>query len=158
VLDSGADGRTRTGDLLYSRWGRPVKPIRDASRFVWQVSEPIEVKPVWSRSGGLALVCDKCLNVRFPEDFPEHAGDERLKLREWLKDRLKAEGHWGAVRATGTTCLDVCAVGRVTILIDPVGKGGEQQCLVFDPLEDRELIYQTIVRALAPPLKTEQPA
>jgi len=122
------------------------------------VSEPIEVKPMWRRAGGLALVCEKCLNVRFPEDFPEHAGDERLKLREWLKDRLKAEGHWGAVRATGTTCLDVCAVGRVTILIDPIGKGGEQQCLVFDPLEDRELIYQTIVHALAPPLKTEQPA
>ena len=47
---------------------------------------------------------------------------------------------------------------NVSILIDPVGKGGEQQCLVFNPLEDRELIYQTIVRALAPPLRTEQPA
>jgi hypothetical protein len=114
------------------------------------VSEPIEVKPMWRRAGGLALVCEKCLNVRFPEDFPEHAGDERLKLREWLKDRLKADGHWGAVRATGTTCLDVCAVGRVTVLLDPIGRGGEQRCLVFDPLEDRELIYATIVRELAP--------
>ena len=105
---------------------------------------------MWRRAGGLALVCEKCLNVRFPEDFPEHAGDERLKLREWLKDRLKADGHWGAVRATGTTCLDVCAVGRVTVLLDPIGRGGEQRCLVFDPLEDRELIYATIVRELAP--------
>jgi hypothetical protein len=74
----------------------------------------------------LALICEKCLNVRFAEDFPEHAGDERLKLREWLKERLKREGY------------------------DPVGAGGEQQCLVFDPLEERELIYETIVRALAP--------
>jgi hypothetical protein len=114
------------------------------------VSEPIEVRPLWRRGGGLALVCEKCLNVRFPEDFPEHAGDERLHLRAWLKDRLKAEGHWGAIRATGTTCLDVCAPGRVTVFIDPVGRGGEQKCLVFDPLEDRELIYQTIVRELAP--------
>ncbi|MDQ6941253.1 MAG: hypothetical protein M3169_01920 [Candidatus Eremiobacteraeota bacterium] len=114
------------------------------------MSEPIEVKPMWRRAGGLALVCEKCLNVRFPEDFPEHAGDERLKLREWLKDRLKAQGHWGVVRAVGTTCLDVCAVGRVTVLLDPMGRGGEQRCLVFDPLEDRELIYQTILRELAP--------
>ena len=114
------------------------------------MSEPLEVNPAWRRSGGLALICQKCLDVRFPEDFPEHAGDERLHLREWLKDRLKAEGHWGPVRATGSTCLDVCAKGRVTILLDPIGKGGEQRCLVFDPLEDREQIYQTIVATLSP--------
>jgi hypothetical protein len=107
--------------------------------------------PPWRRDGGLALVCEKCLNVRFPEDFPEHAGDERLRLREWLKDRLKHEGHWGAIRATGTTCLDVCAKGRVTIVIAPAARGGTPTCLVFDPLEDRELIYQTIVRELAVP-------
>jgi hypothetical protein len=115
------------------------------------VSEPIEVRPQWRRHGGLAFVCEKCLNVRFAEDFPEHAGDERLKLRFWLKDRLKAEGHWGTVRVSGTTCLDVCALGRVTVLIDPAARGTEQKVLVFDPLEDRELIYQTIVRELVPP-------
>ena len=115
------------------------------------MSEPLEVRPLWRRHGGLALVCEKCLNVRFAEDFPEHAGDPRLHLRAWLKDRLKADGHWGPVRATGTTCLDVCAPGRVTILIDPAGRGGEQKVLVFDPLEDRERIYETVVRELAPP-------
>jgi hypothetical protein len=121
------------------------------------VSEPLQVHPSWDRSGGLVLVCEKCLNVRFPEDVPEHAGDERLKLREWLKDRLKRDGHWGAIRATGTTCLDVCAKGRVTLFIDPVGAGGEARCLVFDPLEDRELIYQTIVRDLAPQPREKAP-
>ena len=114
------------------------------------MSEPLQVHPSWDRNGGLALICDKCLNVRFAEDFPEHAGDERLKLRGWLKERLKAEGYWGQIRAVGTSCLDVCAKGRVTIFLDPVAGGGEQQCLVFDPLEDRELIYETIVRTLAP--------
>jgi hypothetical protein len=133
-----------------------MKPNRNASRLVPDVSDPIEVKPLWRRAGGLALVCEKCLNVRFPEDFPEHAGDERLKLREWLKDKLKAEGHWGAIRATGTTCLDVCATGRVTILIDPIARGSEQRCLVFDPLEDRELIYRTIVDELAPVVNIER--
>jgi hypothetical protein len=114
------------------------------------VSEPLQVHPSWDRSGGLALVCDKCLTTRFAEDFPKLADDERLKLRGWLKERLKHEGYWGAIRVTGTTCLDVCAKGRVTIFLDPVGVGGEQQCLLFDPLEDREVIYETIVRTLAP--------
>lgn len=137
-----------------------MKPTESGLRSRAHVSDPIEVKPLWRRAGGLALVCDKCLNVRLPEDFPQYAGDERLKLREWLKDRLKSEGHWGAIRATGTSCLDVCAIGRVTILIDPVGRGGEQRCLVFDPLEDRELIYRTIVDALAPVvnIETDRPA
>ena len=121
------------------------------------MSEPVEVNPSWRREGGLALVCEKCLNVRFPEDFPEHAGDERLHLREWLKERLKAEGHWGPVRATGTTCLDVCAKGRVTIFLDPAGKGGEQRCVVFDPLEDREQIYATIVQTLSPHANEKAP-
>jgi len=121
------------------------------------VSEPLQVHPSWDRHGGLALICEKCLNVRFPEDFPEHAGDERLKLREWLKERLKREGHWGLIRAVGSTCLDVCAKGGVTVFLDPVGAGGEQQCLVFDPLEDRELIYETIVRTLAPAAMEKTP-
>ena len=121
------------------------------------MSEPVEVNPSWRREGGLALVCDKCLNVRFAEDFPERAGDERLRLREWLKERLKAEGHWGPVRATGTTCLDVCAKGRVTIFLDPAGKGGQQRCLVFDPLEDREQIYETIVQTLSPRANEKAP-
>jgi hypothetical protein len=119
-------------------------------------SKPIEVKPTWRREGGLALVCEKCLDVRFPEDFPEHAGDERLHLRGWLKDRLKAEGHWGPVRAVGTSCLDVCAKGRVTVLIDPIGRGGQQRCLVFDALEGREAVYETIVRELAPEQTTQK--
>lgn len=119
------------------------------------MGQPIEVSPAWKRQGGLALVCEKCLNVRFGEDFPEHAGDERLHLRAWLKDRLKADGHWGAIRATGTTCLDVCAKGRVTVLLDPVGRGGEQKCLVLNPLEEREQLYELIVSELAPQ-KTEK--
>ena len=119
------------------------------------MGQPIEVSPAWQGQGGLALVCEKCLNVRFPEDFPEHAGDERLHLRAWLKDRLKADGHWGAIRATGTTYLDVCAKGRVTVLLDPVGRGGEQKCIVVNQLEDREQLYDAIVSELAPQ-KTEK--
>ncbi len=131
-----------------------MEPLADTANVVG-MGQPIEVNPVWKRQGGLALVCEKCSNVRFPEDFPEHAGDERLQVRAWLKDRLKADGHWGAVRATGTSCLDVCAKGRVTVLLDPVGRGGEQKVLVFDPLEQREQLYDLIVSELAPQ-KTEK--
>jgi hypothetical protein len=131
-----------------------VEPLPGTANLA-AMGQPIEVNPVWKRQGGLALVCEKCSNVRFPEDFPEHAGDERLHVRAWLKERLKADGHWGAVRATGTSCLDVCAKGRVTVLLDPVGRGGEQKALVFDPLEEREQLYDLIVSELAP-RKTEK--
>lgn len=110
---------------------------------------PIEAKPIWAKSGGLALVCEKCSAQRFIEDFPEYAGDERLELKRWLKDRLKAEGKWGPIRVVMTSCLDVCARGGVTILIDPIARGGEQRCLVFEAL-DRESIYERIVAELSP--------
>ena len=56
--------------------------------------EPIvEVTPVWER-GGVAVVCEKCTKQRYQEDFPAAAGDERLEIKGYLKDRLKAEGRW----------------------------------------------------------------
>jgi len=113
------------------------------------MAEPIEAKPIWTKSGGLALICEKCTKERFVEDFPEHAGDERLEIKRWLKDRLKAEGKWGAIRVVMTSCLDVCARGRVTVFIDPIANGAKQRCLVFDAL-DRESIYERIVNELSP--------
>jgi len=118
--------------------------------------KPVEVKPIWTKSGGLALVCEKCTAQRYVEDFPEFAGDERLELKRWLKDRLKAEGKWGPIRVVTTSCLDVCARGRVTILIDPVASGKAQTCLAFDVL-DREAIYERIVAELEP-AKEKEPA
>jgi hypothetical protein len=117
--------------------------------------KPVEAKPIWAKSGGLALVCEKCTAQRFVEDFPEFAGDERLELKRWLKDRLKAEGKWGPIRVVMTSCLDVCARGRVTILIDPVASGNAQTCLAFDVF-DREAIYERIVAELEP-VKEKEP-
>lgn len=108
----------------------------------------VKVNPAWKRNGGLALVCEKCTNVRYLEDFPEAAGDERLRVREYLKDRLKASGHWGDIRAVGTTCLDVCGKGTVTVLLDPIASGAEQQCIVVDPMTERDALYDQIVAAL----------
>lgn len=105
-----------------------------------------EVKPKWLRSG-LVLVCERCFEERIPEEDPEVA--ERIgdfHLRNWLKERLKTEGRWGAIRAVSTSCMDVCARGRVTVCIEP--QHGDPMVMVVDPVEEREAIYERIVKEL----------
>ena len=110
----------------------------------------VEATAVWER-GGIAVVCEKCTKVRFPEDFPEHAGDARLEVKDWLKTRLKDEGRWGPIRVVTSSCLDLCARGGVTVLLDPIGcDAGESHVLVVDPLEGREELYARIVTDLSP--------
>ena len=104
------------------------------------------VHPKWLRSG-LVLVCERCSKERIPEEDPEIAaqiGD--FHLRNWLKERLKEEGRWGAIRAISTSCMDVCARGRVTVCIEP--QEGETTVMVVDPVADREDLYRTIVEKL----------
>jgi predicted metal-binding protein len=104
------------------------------------------VKPKWLQSG-LVLVCERCFKERIPEEDPDVAaqiGD--FHLRNWLKDRLKAEGRWGAIRAISTSCMDVCARGRVTVCIEP--QNGETMVMVVDPVADREEFYRAIVESL----------
>ena len=104
------------------------------------------VKPKWTQRG-LVLVCERCFKERIPEEDPEIAaqiGD--FHLRNWLKDRLKADGHWGTIRAISTSCMDVCARGRVTVCIEP--HDSAPTVMVVDALGDRELLYQTIVEKL----------
>lgn len=104
------------------------------------------VKPKWAQRG-LVLVCERCSKERIPEEDPEiaaRAGD--FHLRDWLKERLKRDGHWGAVRAISTSCMDVCARGRVTVCIEP--SDGEGSVMVLDPLAEREELYRTIVETL----------
>src|SRR5579862_4315964 len=109
-----------------------------------------DVKPKWLRSG-LVLVCERCFKERIPEEDPEVA--ERIgdfHLRNWLKERLKAEGRWGPIRAVSTSCMDVCARGRVTVCIEP--QNGEPMVMVVDPVEDREEIYRKVIEKLAAPI------
>jgi predicted metal-binding protein len=104
------------------------------------------VKPKWLQSG-LVLVCERCFKERIPEEDPEIAaqiGD--FHLRNWLKERLKADGRWGAIRAISTSCMDVCARGRVTVCIEP--QSGETTVIVVDPVADREAVYERIVKEL----------
>ncbi len=104
------------------------------------------VKPKWIESG-LVLVCERCFKERIPEEDPAIAvriGD--FNLRNWLKERLKAEGRWGAIRAISTSCMDVCARGRVTVCIEPVE--GDPVVMTVDPVGEREELYRAIVERL----------
>jgi predicted metal-binding protein len=105
-----------------------------------------DVKPKWI-AAGLVLVCERCLKERIPEEDPEVAqriGD--FHLRDWLKAKLKEDGRWGPIRAINTSCMDVCARGRVTVVIQP--QRGPTQVLVVNPADERESIYAKIVQAL----------
>jgi predicted metal-binding protein len=105
------------------------------------------VKPKWLGSG-LVLVCERCFKERIPEEAPEVAeqiGD--FNLRDWLKSELKEHGEWGPIRVISTSCMDVCAKGRVTVCIDPKD-GRDAQVLIVHPLDEREAVYDTIVREL----------
>jgi predicted metal-binding protein len=103
-----------------------------------------DVQPKWL-ARGLVLVCQRCFQERIPDEDPEVAariGD--FHLRDWLKSRLKEDGLWGPIRAISTSCMDVCARGRVTVCIQQPGR--EAQVFVVDPLEDRDELYRRIVR------------
>jgi predicted metal-binding protein len=106
------------------------------------------IKPKWMNSG-LVLVCERCYKERIPEEDPEKAAEiGDFHLRDWLKKRLKEDGHWGKVRAISTSCMDVCARRRVTVVIDPKTDDKTTEAFVIDPVADRETLYATIVNRL----------
>ena len=106
------------------------------------------IKPKWSQSG-LVLVCERCTKERIPEEDPDKAAEiGDFHLRDWLKERLKADGLWGKVRAINTSCMDVCVRRHVTLVIDPKVEGKDAQAFIVDPVADREAVYAEIVKRL----------
>ena len=115
------------------------------------------ITPKWMNSG-LVLVCERCSKERIPEEDPDKAAEiGDFNLRDWLKTRLKEDGHWGKVRAISTSCMDVCARRRVTVVIDPQVEGKEAEAFVVDPIADRESLYATIVARLADVAESPKP-
>jgi hypothetical protein len=106
------------------------------------------IKPKWMNSG-LVLVCERCYKERIPEEDPDKAAEiGDFHLRDWLKKRLKEDGYWGKVRAISTSCMDVCARRRVTVIIDPQVDGRGAEAFVVDPVADKETLYAIIVKRL----------
>ena len=104
------------------------------------------VKPKWLGSG-LVLVCERCSKERIPEESPEIAeniGD--FDLRSWLKSELKEHGEWGPIRVISTSCMDVCAKGKVTVAFEPVGEAPE--VIVVDPIDEKHAVYQEVIKRL----------
>jgi predicted metal-binding protein len=107
-----------------------------------------QIKPKWLNSG-LVLICERCYKERIPDEDPDKAAEiGDFNLRDWLKKRLKEDGHWGKVRAVSTSCMDVCARRRVTVVVDKQTGTKQTQAFVVDPIADRESLYQTIVERL----------
>jgi hypothetical protein len=105
------------------------------------------VNPKWLESG-LVLVCERCFKERIPEEAPEVA--ERLgdfNLRDWLKAELKEHDEWGPIRVISTTCMDVCALGKVTVCLDPKN-GDPASVLIVDPIDERDKLYATILDSM----------
>ncbi|HET9029536.1 MAG TPA: hypothetical protein VFN49_05115 [Candidatus Aquilonibacter sp.] len=105
------------------------------------------VKPKWLNSG-LVLVCERCFKERIPEEAPDVAariGD--FNLRDWLKSELKEHGEWGPIRVISTSCMDVCAKGKVTVCLDPKD-GAEPEVVVVDPVDEKHTLYGMIVDKL----------
>jgi predicted metal-binding protein len=106
------------------------------------------VNPKWLERG-LVLVCERCSKERIPEEAPEIAakiGD--FNLRDWLKTELKEHGEWGTIRVISTSCMDVCALGRVTVCIDPKN-GAPAEVVVVDPVDEKQAVYDKIVAAFS---------
>ena len=105
------------------------------------------VTPKWLERG-LVLVCERCFKERIPEETPdvaERIGD--FNVRDWLKAELKAHGEWGPIRVISTTCMDVCALGKVTVCIDPKN-GDPARIFAIDPVEERTNLYDLIVETM----------
>lgn len=104
------------------------------------------VKPKWLESG-LVLVCERCYKQRIPEETPElgeHIGD--FDLRDWLKRELKTEGRWGPIRVVATSCMDVCAKGKVTVAIQAPGEAPD--IVITDAINEKQELYDRIVERL----------
>jgi hypothetical protein len=109
------------------------------------------IKPKWLNAG-LVLVCERCCKERIPEEDPDKAAEiGDFSLRDWLKSKLKTDGHWGSVRAISTSSMDVCARRRVTVAIDRQTGTKPTEIYVVDPMADRERLYRTIVDLLGAP-------
>jgi hypothetical protein len=96
------------------------------------------VKGVWK--SGIILVCT---NERPPELNRVSCGNARgTELRQWLKERIRAEGLEDDLLSVKSSCLGICSALGVTVEVVPAG--GQPMTLVVDPEHDREELWRVV--------------
>ena len=95
--------------------------------------------PKWNEN--LILLCEKCGHKINPPANPTH------ELKDWLKKKLVASGHWGPTRVVTTSCLDICPEKQIAIAwISERADRKKIEIETFDPKSfDREALLKKIV-------------
>lgn len=99
-----------------------------------------EVECLWSRA--LISVCTKCHKEIEPTSLQQE-GNAGENLKNFLKARLRAEGHAGAFRVVNSSCLALCPSGQQAVSVQ--GNQGESCLLVVHPEQEREELVNYLV-------------
>lgn len=94
----------------------------------------------WSKV--FVAVCTKC-HAGIDVSTLQQEGNSGENLKNFLKARMRYEGHAGACRVVNSSCLGLCPEGEQAILIQQHGENG--QFLVVHPEKDREQIVAKLI-------------
>lgn len=98
----------------------------------------IPITPTWQT---LVAVCTH----QRPEGADRACcGAAGQELRNWLKDRVRAEGLKGVVLATQSGCQDVCSPRGVTVTLRGAAAA---HSVIVEGTEDREALWQAVCAA-----------
>lgn len=102
-----------------------------------------QVQTPWSKA--LVSVCTKCHHGIDIKTLQQE-GNCGENLKNFLKARMRYEGHAGACRVVNSSCLGLCPEGEQAISIQVHGEKGE--LLVCHPEKDREQLVINLVSKL----------
>lgn len=102
-----------------------------------------EAQTTWSKM--MVSVCTKCHNGIDAKTI-EQDGNSGENLKNFLKARMRYEGHAGACRVINSSCLGLCPEGEQAILVQEHDKRGNM--LVCHPEADREEIVANLLARL----------
>lgn len=103
-----------------------------------------EVESLWSR--GLVSVCTKCHQGIDPSTLQQE-GNAGENLKNFLKARMRSEGHGGEVRVVTSSCLALCPEALQTVSLQ--GNSGETCLYAVHPESEREQLFQSLIAKLS---------
>jgi predicted metal-binding protein len=98
--------------------------------------KPIE--PKWHES--IILICEKCGKKLDPK------GNPSVELKDWVKKKMISAGHWGEIRVSTSSCLDICPENLVAIAFTGDRAGSKTQAFEIDPVNDREWLLEKALK------------